>query len=311
MIMKALLKAVLFVSGALIALPAGAVPCNSWSAESHLSVLPFTPFKEVSGIAASQQFPGRMYLVNDSGDGGRFYSYDTSTGNFESVAIEGFKSFDIEAVSVGPCGDDSCIYIGDIGNNNGTHREIVRIVAIKEKATFGNRVTPLIHKKLNYPGEPQDAEALVVTSLGAVYIFSKDFDERVDWDGVGPSHIFRTTYDDLKTDGIGDLEDVGRLNVNHFGLPTNVFTVTDAALSSDESSIMFMTYFQGVEMSWPELESQMGDANSMIWMNYKGFPINVGLQSEAVTYSYPEDDIIWTYESPRADSPLILRSCNY
>ncbi len=302
-------RAGLLIVGLSSGLSSKADSCYSWGGQEQLATLPNSSFKEISGIAASKKFPGRLYLVNDSGDGGRFYSYETATGNFQTIEIEDFKSFDIEAISVGPCGTDSCVFIGDVGNNGGKRRELIRIVGIKERATYPSIVTPVVHKKLYYPDQPQDAESLVATQNGEFYIFSKKFDGEIDWDGVGPSHIFKTTYSELKKPDIGRLEDKGRLHPDHFTLPNNVFTITDAALSPDESAVMFMTYMQGAEMSWPELVSKMGDATTDIYMKYASLQTIWGVQSEAVTY-LSNNSVVWTYETADTDPPLLLRNCN-
>src|SRR5690606_13815204 len=99
----------------------------------------------------------------------------------------------------------------------------------------------------------------------------------------------------------GTLEDKGRLYPSHFGNPTNVFTITDASLNEDESNILFMTYFQGAEMSWTDLVSQMKDKDATIYLPYGSFATVWGAQSEAVTYLSPENRVVWTYESPDTD----------
>lgn len=69
-----------------------AVMCTKWSEGEKISTLDYHRLDEASGIAVSQRFPGRLYHVNDSGNGPYFYTTDMSGGNTKPVRIAGFDS---------------------------------------------------------------------------------------------------------------------------------------------------------------------------------------------------------------------------
>lgn len=261
------------------------------------------PFSEVSGMVASRDYPGRVYLVNDSGDEGHFYSYDLNTGDFKKIAIEGFPGYDIEAISLGPCGVDTCIFVGDIGDNQ-LRRKIVRIAAIKERQTFNSSVQPRFHKIMQYPDKAHDAEAMVMTSAGELFVFSKEFG----YFSSEPTYIFKTDIRELSSGGYGTFEALGRIQLKGlFGPP--LLTVTDASLSPDESSLFFLTYTSGYEVELNALLDQATAPDSVSYLDHKSFGLHWGRQSEAATYLYPNESVMWTYEDSKADVPLILREC--
>lgn len=277
--------------------------CPNWSGEDIPLSLPSPPFSEVSGIAASRQYPGRLYIANDSGDDGSFYVYELETGEYKKVFIDGFPGFDIEALSLGPCGGDTCIYIGDIGDNQ-LRRKIVRIAAIKERNVFPNRVSPHIHKIMQYPDRAHDAEGMVMSSDGELFVFSKEFG----YFASEPTSIFKTTYRELTRGGYGKFESLGRMSLNGW-LGSPLLTVTDATLSPDESSLFFLTYTQGYEVRFEDLKSQAKDSSSMTYLDSSSFGLYWGRQSEAATYLYPDESLLWTYEDRQADVPIVIRDC--
>ena len=59
--------------------------------------------RESSGLAASRDYPDRLYHINDSGDAGRFYLSRFDGTGLQTVPIAAFKPSDVEALSLGPC----------------------------------------------------------------------------------------------------------------------------------------------------------------------------------------------------------------
>lgn len=254
-------------------------------------------------MVASRDYQGRIYLVNDSGDDGHFYSYDLNTGEFKKIAIEGFPGHDIEAISLGPCGSDTCIYVGDIGDNQ-LRRKIIRVAAIKERQTFNSSVQPLLHKIMQYPDKAHDAEAMVMTSRGELFLFSKEFG----YFSSEPTYIFKTDFRELSSGGYGTFKALGRMQLKGL-LGPPLLTVTDATLSPDESSLFFLTYTSGYEVEFDALLKQATSPTSTSYLDHRSFGLHWGRQSEAATYLYPDESILWTYEDSQTDIPLILRDC--
>ena len=126
---------------------------------------------EASGIAASRRSPGVLWALNDSGDP-VIYALDANGGVTGHVRLTGAKVEDWEAIAVGPCGSGSCLYVGDIGDNNGTRKQIT-IYRVAEPAPMGDTSAAAEVFHATYPDGPQDAESLVLTSDGSLYIVTK------------------------------------------------------------------------------------------------------------------------------------------
>ena len=83
---------------------------------------------EASGVAVSRRSPGRLWAHNDSGEA-VLVALDTRGTVTGRVRVSGSKVDDWEAVAVGPCPGGSCIYIADIGDNDGqaqAHHDLSR-----------------------------------------------------------------------------------------------------------------------------------------------------------------------------------------
>ncbi len=254
-------------------------------------------------MIASPNIPGRFYLVNDSSHGAYFYSFDLFSGEYEKVEVLGFKGWDIEAISFGPCGNGrSCIFIADVGDNRKT-RKIIRIAGVVEKERYGKSVKPLFHKILKYPDQvARDSEAIVVSKEGFLYLFSKEFG----YVSSNPTEVFRIKTSQLLKSSEDHLERVGQFTLS--GILTPLLTVTDAALSPDETRLFLLGYVRSYEVNFQELLAQAESSDTMI-LNYNTIRTGLGVQNEAATYSADGSEIYWTYESKDHDAPLYKRIC--
>jgi hypothetical protein len=174
---------------------------------------------EGSGVAASRRVPGRLWAHNDSGAPVLFaLAQDGSvTGR---VRLEGATVDDWEAVAVGPCGEASCVYVGDIGDNDGA-RDHITVYRVEEPTgDSGTAMAVAFHAR--YPDRAQDAEALVVDRDGRLFIVTKG--------DTGPVALYRFPAQ-LKPGTTVELERVGRPRSP--GKPGRNDRITDAALSAD------------------------------------------------------------------------------
>lgn len=200
--------------------------CRQWTDGVRIGEL--TPqLKESSGLAASREYPDRLYHINDSGDAGRFFMSRLDGSGLQTVPIAGFKPSDIEALSLGPCPGQtrrSCIYVGDIGDNRG-RRKTVEIVAVEEMQSFAGSAKAVARVTLRYPDGPHNAESMAVHPDGTLFILTKE----------RPARLFRTRLDSPQP----TLEAVTSLD------PGNV--PTDMAISDDGSRLIVLTYKEAVE----------------------------------------------------------------
>src|SRR5215831_4434745 len=122
----------------LISTAANAQLCSKWTEAVRIGQLQ-VQLNEASGVAASRRFPGRLYHINDSGDAGNIYLTGMDGRDTRTVRIAGFDPEDTEGMSLGPCPGNlraSCLYVGDIGDND-RNRKSIEIVVLDEAKNFG------------------------------------------------------------------------------------------------------------------------------------------------------------------------------
>jgi hypothetical protein len=126
---------------------------------------------EASGIAASRRTPGRFWAHNDSGEPVLVALNDRGavTGR---VRLTGVMLEDWEATAVGPCPSGSCVYVADIGDNSG-NRKSITVYRIPEPDATSDHSTPAEAFHATYPDGPHDAEALLVTGKGDLFVVTK------------------------------------------------------------------------------------------------------------------------------------------
>ena len=177
---------------------------------------------EASGLALSRRVPGRLWTHNDSGQPVLF-ALDARGAVTGQLRVSGARVEDWEAVAVGPCGTGSCIYIGDIGDNDAKRRGItVYRVPEPDGATGTAAVTDTL--RATYPDGPHDAETLLVAG-GRLYIVTKG--------ETGPVGLYRFPAQ-LQSGTSMKLERVGEMS-----LTADADTrITDGSVSPDDQWVV-------------------------------------------------------------------------
>ena len=154
----------------LLAAPRTVPAQQSCRADGALVALKDLP--EASGVAVSRKSPGVLWSHNDSGEPTlRAFSADGAGMGRLWVAKAAVE--DWEDISVGPCPDGSCLYVGDIGDNN-AKRGSLTIYRVPEPDSLGDvRSRKTESMQLIYPDGPKDAEALAVLPNGSLFIVTK------------------------------------------------------------------------------------------------------------------------------------------
>jgi len=141
---------------------------------------------ESSGLVASRTSPGSYWTHNDAGDAPLIYSFDTKGRSRGVWRVTGATSYDWEdlAAGTGPKPDTNYLYIGDIGDNDGTRSEIVIYRIPEPQIPNGNTVSTAEHPaatetaeaiRLRYPDGKHDCEALLVhPRTGRIYLVVKE-----------------------------------------------------------------------------------------------------------------------------------------
>lgn len=144
--------------------------------------------REASGIVASRQNPGVLWVHNDSGDSARVFAISEKGEFLGTCEIAGATARDWEDIAVGPGPDPNrqYLYIGDIGDNLARYPDVMVYRVLEPKidpaTPFGvMTIGPADVFRFTYPGGPRDAETLLVDPLTRdLYILSKrDFFSKV------------------------------------------------------------------------------------------------------------------------------------
>lgn len=140
---------------------------------------------ESSGLAASRTSPGNYWTHNDSGNGPVIYAFDSKGRRRGVWRVTGATSDDWEdmATGPGPNPNTSYLYIGDIGDNNGTRSEIILwripepVVPSTDTGSTEKKpemTEPAEKIRLRYPDGKHDSEALLIhPKTGRIYVVTK------------------------------------------------------------------------------------------------------------------------------------------
>jgi hypothetical protein len=211
------LPGVVFVLSFMTAGAASAAQLPARACTPAGSLVPLSGLPEASGLAASRRTPGRLWTHNDSGQPVLFAldSRGTVTGQ---VRVAGARVDDWEAIAVGACDGGSCIYIGDIGDNDAKRKRItVYRVPEPQQASGATAMSDVFHA--TYPDGAHDAETLLVAD-GRLYVVTKG--------ETGPIALYRFPQP-LTAGTTMRLERVGEPVLP----PGSDSWITDGAVSSD------------------------------------------------------------------------------
>jgi len=173
---------------------------------------------EASGAAVSRRVPGRLWTHNDSGEP-ILFALDDRGAVSGQLRITGATVEDWEAVATAPCGSGSCLYIGDIGDND-TSRDHVTVYRVPEPEAGADTSAAAEAFHGTYPDGPHDAETLLVAPDGRVHIVTKG--------NTGAVALYRFPAD-LRAGSTMKLERVGK----KAGKADRDSRITDGAISPD------------------------------------------------------------------------------
>lgn len=200
---------------------------------------------EVSGLVASREQPGVLWVHNDSGDEPRVYAIEGDGTLVATKAVTGAAAFDWEdmAIASGPAAGDDALYLGDIGDNSEVRRDVAvyRVAEPDVAGAPGGGETaapdagtesvsgPAERFVLRYPDGAHDAETLLVDPVsGDLFVVTKD--------PQGRSGVYRAAAP-LDGGRTGEMDLVATLDLGAGGLAT----AGDVTASGD--AIAVRTYF--------------------------------------------------------------------
>jgi hypothetical protein len=136
---------------------------------------------ESSGVVASAEHAGVLWTHNDSGNDPYVYAVYASGQMVGRSRVRGAENRDWEDIGIGPCADGTCLYIGDIGDNNRERREIA-VYRVPEPQP-GSPTEPAERFPMRYPDGAHDAEAMFFLPTGELFVITKALE--------GPQHLYR------------------------------------------------------------------------------------------------------------------------
>jgi hypothetical protein len=122
--------------------------------------------KELSGMARDPQ-ANLYWAVNDSGDSGVVYGV-TGKGRVRGTLNFREDPTDVEAVAV----HENRLYVADIGDND-AKRKTIRVYYFDNPRASGLNVSYRAWD-FRYPDGPHNAETLLVTDTGRLYVVTKE-----------------------------------------------------------------------------------------------------------------------------------------
>ncbi|MEX2281057.1 MAG: hypothetical protein WEE89_01065 [Gemmatimonadota bacterium] len=184
--------------------------------------------REASGIASSALHPGVIWVVVDGG--GPVLTAIDSTGRIIArIEVAGAGNTDWESLAVAPCGQQSCLYIGDIGDNLRA-RESIRIYRVAEPGLADRTTAPADRFAFRYPDGAHDAEAVFILPDELPYVITKGRSE--------PISVYRAPAP-LTSDSVTTLRLVQPLSASFVQLPD---MITGAGATADGQWVVLRTY---------------------------------------------------------------------
>lgn len=137
---------------------------------------------ETSGLATSSRDAEVLWTHNDRGNNAELYAVRTDGALLNRVAVTGADPVDWEDIERAPCAAGTCLYIADIGDNNGS-REDIAIHEVPEPQLSGAASVQARVLNARYPDGAHNAESMFILPGGDLFIVTKGDD--------GPVALYR------------------------------------------------------------------------------------------------------------------------
>jgi len=299
---------------AALATPPGAAPAVFEPGEV-LGTIDNSQTDEISGMAASRQNPGILWVQNDSGDQARIYALDEAGDLVARFSLNGASNSDWEdlAVARDPNNNDWYVYAADIGDNAAVKSEVAVYRAREpsgivpgQSYVTGNISNPDVQRyRFVYPDGPRNAETLLVEpDTGDFYIISKQTPPRVyrstyphsnsgtttlDFLGTLPQHASVLVGGDISPDGTRILvKDAGAVSLYCRGPGQTVIE----ALQGTATAVPYTMEPQGEAIAWgPEgdryftaSEQETGQPTPLLYRYLEDQPIELWYDENSVDF---------------------------
>lgn len=270
--------------------PDRAKACETYGRPTRSGNVP-DPLEELSGLVASRTHDGIYWSHNDSGNAFELFALDASGAIRARFPLEGATPRDIEDIAVGPCGegaDESCVFLGDIGDNR-YRRPEARIYRMPEPSSLDGQVRTVEVLRFRWPEKPRNAEAMVVDpTTGAVYVWTKETRS------LGVVH----RLEGLRPDATGQAVAVTEIRApGGAGLPTG------ADVHPGGDRLLIRTYSAAWELRRP------GSSTLEDVLEAEPIEVPVRIQSQSEAIAYTHDGLGYLIATEGAGGPIYAVGC--
>jgi hypothetical protein len=284
--------------------------CQGWGESQRIGELDGA-INESSGVSNSLRFPLRLYHTNDSWNSGpKFFISDLQGNDTQAINLDVdstlIKTIDIEDADVGPCGQESCLFLADIGDN-ASRRSVIHMLVLPEQEEWTQPAHPLV-LNLHYPDGSHDAEAFAVHPNGDLYILTKEVSPLK----AQPARLYRLPLVTWSADADSyTLEFVTSLDLRAMsGSSLEILShiVTGMDISPDGLKLLILTYGEVFELA---LDLASLSNNTVLPTNtpYQKIEVITLLQQESISYLATEYGFIYAAEAKTETSPMMQVLC--
>jgi hypothetical protein len=155
----------------------GACGCATYGVPAATGTEP-SSLTELSGLVASRKNPGVLYAHNDSGSNSTLIVMSDVAAPLGQFVLSNVTAVDWEDVAVGPCDAGSCIFVGEIGDNNLAYasRAVYRFAEpnLSPTTPMGTQMVTADALTFVYPDGRHNAETLLVEpTSGDIFVITK------------------------------------------------------------------------------------------------------------------------------------------
>jgi len=271
--------------------------CKNYASPIVAGDITHKKLDEISGMAISRKNTGIIWVHNDSGGEAHIYAVNLQGYYVGKIDLKGAEMKDWEDIDIGPCGDEECIYVADIGDNEQARKdiEIYRFTEpSKDKLSRDRDIDIKNYTKFEYkyPDRKRDSEAFAIHPDGTLYIVSKEPD--------GKAYLYKTELFD--EDKRTELRYVG-----FFRMDKDHSSVTAADIHENGKSLLLRTSDGIYEYLLPEAES----FDTVVHQKSSRIIAGDEIHGEAVSYDPVTSHIYHTAERDSSEdfNPLYKIIC--
>lgn len=230
--------------------------CHAYGPSAQRGTVADDDLDELSGIAVSQRTPGVLWVLEDHLGANVVYALDYAGSSLGKVTLAGAENNDWEDIAVHPCGDTTCVYVGEIGDNDHdrTYHAVLRFP--EPVMTLGTETNVTLTPEIFPYALPEDtfidSEALAILPDGTPVVFSKEYDDEMSTAWAFP---------ELDTAQTVTLVEHGRFSTSDVDDGPGG-AVTGADLWPDGSRLLLRTYGHVWEYTLP-LVNGLADVSSL------------------------------------------------